>query len=150
MRSGPIIVCPVVSLFEINKILSGYNPVDSVLTSRTSANFIYMESVRMLYLEGKSGKKYRFYSFPSFSRFKKAGGVYVLTNRVRDNQKLTHKVLHVGSTEDLSMLNEMYSGPENRCKEGANCVIVKIEDNSDTRLETFEDLRSRYLESAAN
>lgn len=104
----------------------------------------------MLYLEGKSGKKYRFYSFPQFSRFKKAGGVYVLTNRVRDNQKLTHKVLHIGFTEDLSTLNEMYAEEARCCKEDANCVIVKIEDDLDSRQETFEDLRSKYLESAAN
>ena len=109
-----------------------------------------MESVRILYLEGKSGKKYRFYSFPHFSRFKKAGGIYVLTNRIRDNQKLTHKVLDIGFTEDLSSLNELYSEETRCCEKDANCVIVKIEDDLDSRQETFEDLRSRYLESAAN
>jgi len=109
-----------------------------------------MEPIRMLYLEGKSGKKYRFYSFPHFSRFKKAGGVYVLTNRIRDNQKLTHKVLHIGFTEDLSSLNEMYAEETSSNEKDANCVIVKIDDDLDSRQETFEDLRSRYLESATN
>ena len=109
-----------------------------------------MEPIRMLYLEGKSGKKYRFYSFPQFSRFKKAGGVYVLTNRVRDNRKLMHKVLDIGATEDLSSLNELFA-EKTRCSgKDANCVIVKIEDDKDTRQETFDDLRKKYLESAIN
>jgi hypothetical protein len=109
-----------------------------------------MEPIRMLYLEGESGKKYRFYSFPHFSRFKKAGGVYVLTNRIRDNKKLTHKVLDIGATEDLSTLNEKFAEKADCSDIDANCVIVKIEDDQNTREETFEDLRRKYLDSAAN
>jgi hypothetical protein len=103
-----------------------------------------MEDVKMIYVTGQSGKKYRFYSFKSCGHFKKAGGVYILTNKKQDQQRTVHQVIHIGETEDLSSITKKYTEDELDCRKKANCVCAKMVEDHNERIATFRDIKRKY------
>ena len=65
-----------------------------------------MNCINMIYVEGSSGERYRFYSFKELDRLKKAGGVFMLTKKNRQDAKACYEVIYVGETSDMSLLSK--------------------------------------------
>jgi hypothetical protein len=51
-----------------------------------------MDKVKIIYLTGRTGKKYRFYTFPGPENLKAEGGVFAITKRRQLENKWEHEV----------------------------------------------------------
>ncbi|MFO8129490.1 MAG: hypothetical protein R6T99_06275 [Bacteroidales bacterium] len=108
-----------------------------------------MEDIKMIYLKGHSGKNYRFYSFNSSGHFKKAGGIYMVANLLRDKNKNRYEVLYVGETDDLSMLTDSHVKsvvPEDK---EANCICARLEHDAGMRKATITDIEMTFASNAS-
>ncbi len=104
-----------------------------------------MSEVKIIYLTGRTGKKYRFYTFPGPESLKAEGGIYAITRRAFIDDAWEHEVLKISDTSDLSELKDIMSRAGYDCGKGANCVAARLENNPVKRRRTAEDLWGNYF-----
>ena len=100
-----------------------------------------MASLGKAVLKGGSGKAYRFRVYPLGTKFRKIGGVYVITNRYHNEDVgYRHKTLYVGQTEDFSKPFDQHGKAKEFVQHGANCICVLSDGTEDSRLAKEQDL----------
>lgn len=103
-----------------------------------------MDCINMIYLKGSSGERYRFYSFKDLSNLKKAGGVYLLTKKNKNESKACYEVIYVGETPDMSSLSVEYLSELVPNAVEANCYCIRLEEDDESRSRTYNDLKESY------
>ncbi len=106
-----------------------------------------MTEVKMIYLTGRTGKKYRFYTFPGPEGLKAKGGVYAITKRSKKDKAWEHDVMKIDETHDMSELKTLMRAPDYDCREGANCLAARLENDPIRRRKAAEDLWGNYFPS---
>ena len=106
-----------------------------------------MDKVKIIYLTGRTGKKYRFFTFPGPDRMKVAGGVFAVTKRTLINEVWEHEVMRIDEMENLSELKMLLSRAGYDCSPGANCIAARLENNPIKRKRAAEDLWGNYFPS---
>ena len=104
-----------------------------------------MSEVRIIYLTGKTGKKYRFYTFAGPESLKAEGGVYAITRRILIDKSWEHEVLKIEETQNMAELKDLMAQPGYQCVEGANCIAARLENDPLKRKRTAEDLWGNYF-----
>jgi hypothetical protein len=100
-----------------------------------------MASLGKTVLKGESGKMYRFRVYPLGTKFRKIGGVYLITNRYHnEGMGYRHKMLYVGQTEDFSQPFDQLGKVQEFQEHGANCICVQSDESADSRLSKEQDL----------
>jgi hypothetical protein len=100
-----------------------------------------MASLGKTVLKGDSGKAYQFRIYPLGTRFRKIGGVYLITNRYHNEDRgYRHKTLYVGRTEDFSRPFDKHDKVKEFMQHGANCICVQSDESEDSRLSKEQDL----------
>jgi len=93
---------------------------------------------------GESGRKYSFAIHPLTTMFKEEAGVYFFTRRtIDDTNKVAHKHIFVGETENLA---RQFDRPDNQYvrRYKANCICIHLEEDRKTRLKIESDLVGNY------
>ncbi len=103
----------------------------------------------MIYVEGTSGERYRFYSFKNLNHLKKAGGVFMLTKKNKHEAKACYEVIYVGETSDMSMLSEESLADSIPNAFEANCYCVRLVEDDDLRSQTYNDLKDSFSADCA-
>lgn len=106
-----------------------------------------MTEIRIIYLTGRTGKKYRFYTFPGPESLKAEGGIFAITKRSAINNDWEHEVIEIDMLEDMSELKRKMKMPGYNCHEGANCIAARLEGDPRKRKKTAEDLWGNYFPS---
>lgn len=106
-----------------------------------------MTEVKMFYLTGRTGKKYRFYTFPGPNSLKADGGLYVITKRSLNEEVWEHEVVKIDETSDMSDLKAMMEREGYKCRAGGNCFAARLESNPLKRKRAAEDLWGNYFPS---
>ena len=106
-----------------------------------------MTEVKIIYLTGRTGKKYSFYTFPGPESLKAEGGIYAITRRAFIDDAWEHEVLKIAHTQDLSELKALLAQAGHDCGVGANCVAARLENDELRRKRTAEDLWGNYFPS---
>jgi len=106
-----------------------------------------MDKVKIIYLTGRTGKKYRFYTFPGPDNLKAAGGVFAVTKRKMIKDVWEHEVMRIDETENMSELKKMLNREGYDCSMGANCIAARLENNPLKRKKAAEDLWGNYFPS---
>lgn len=94
--------------------------------------------------QGKSGTRYRFQAWPMDTKFKAAGGIYIVTKRECLDRTFptmaTHRCLAIGQTANFAA--SVLTKPElsKLTKQGANCICVHAVADEVRRLEIEKDL----------
>ena len=107
----------------------------------------HMTEVKIIYLTGRTGKKYRFYTFKGCDSLKPEGGVYAITKRSLIDDVWEHEVMRIDQTENMAELKGLMSKSGYDCSKGANCIAARLEDNSLKRMKAAEDLWGNYFTS---
>lgn len=108
---------------------------------------MHMTEVKIIYLTGKTGKKYRFYTFASPDSLKSKGGVYAITKRSKSDKSWEHEVMEIDQIHDMSELKAILAKPGFNCESGANCIAARMEENPVKRRKAAEDLWGNYFPS---
>ena len=96
-------------------------------------------------LSGKTGKKYEFAAYPRTDTFKALGAIYFMTKRVaKQDGTGTHTWIYVGETGDLSKRPLNHHRKDCFDRHGANCVLLYLEKDPDTRLKIEKDIMEAY------
>ena len=96
-------------------------------------------------LTGQSHKEYIFTVIPLNKKLPDAAGVYVVTTTFQEkNGEVHHTPLQVGSCHDLSKLNNR-TRIQKMINDGTNCLCVKIEEITESRLQIEDDLNKNYF-----
>ncbi len=103
-----------------------------------------MDCINMIYVEGTSGKRYRFYSFKELNNLKKAGGVFMLTKKNKHDSKACYEVIYVGETADMSLLSKESFADSIPNAFEANCYCIRLVDDDDLRTITYNDLKDSF------
>lgn len=101
-----------------------------------------------LSLNGKSGSVYGFDVYTYDTTFNAVRAVYAVTNRHQNNAgTMTHTLIYVGQTGDLSERFDDHH--KARCFErnGANCIGVHRDNDEDSRLSKEADLLEQWSTS---
>ena len=106
-----------------------------------------MNEIKMIYLTGRTGKKYRFYTFAGPDGLKADGGIYAITKRSQIENVWEHEVIQIDVTKDMSGLKAMMSRKGYDCRKGANCIAARLESNPLKRKRAAEDLWGNYFPS---
>jgi len=106
-----------------------------------------MTKVKIIYLTGRTGKKYRFYTFPGPDNLKAEGGVFAVTKRTLINENWEHEVMRIDETDNMSDLKMLLTRSGYNCSEGANCIAARLESNPVKRKKAAEDLWGNYFPS---
>lgn len=106
-----------------------------------------MSDVKIIYLTGKTGKKYRFYTFKSPDFLKALGGLYAITKRKQEDQSWEHEVIRIDQTTDMSEIKELLVQSGYDCRIGENCIAARLEDDPIKRRKATEDLWGNYFPS---
>lgn len=106
-----------------------------------------MTDVKIIYLTGRTGKKYRFYTFPGPESLKAEGGVYAITRRSLINDVWEHEVMRIDATDNMSELKVLLARSGYDCRKGANCLAARLENNPIKRKKAAEDLWGNYFPS---
>jgi len=106
-----------------------------------------MNEVKIIYLTGRTGKKYRFYTFPGPDNLKAEGGVFAVTKRKMIKNVWEHEVMRIDETGNMSELKILLSRAGYDCSVGANCIAARLEDNPIKRKKAAEDLWGNYFPS---
>jgi len=106
-----------------------------------------MTEIKMIYLTGRTGKKYRFYTFPGPDGLKPEGGIYAITKRSQNEDVWEHEVVKIDETTDMSDLKAMMKRAGYDCRAGANCIAARLERNPSKRRRAAEDLWGNYFPS---
>jgi hypothetical protein len=95
--------------------------------------------------KGASGKQYGFKVYALGTRFRKLGGVFVVTSRCNgDNGGHRHVPLYVGQTEDFSQPLDKHRKVDAFVKHGANCVCLLSDASEKSRLAKEQDLIAAF------
>jgi len=104
-----------------------------------------MSSLGSINFTGASGKRYGFSVYAYGQEFRAVGAVYVVTKATRNgNGGLTHTVLYVGETGDLSERFDDHHKAVCFRRNGANRICVRTESSSKSRQVVEEDLIGYY------
>ena len=106
-----------------------------------------MTKVKIIYLTGKTGKKYRFYTFPGPDKLKAEGGVFAITKRAMIEDAWEHEVMRIDQTENMSELKMLMARAGYDCSTGANCIAARLENDPRKRKKAAEDLWGNYFPS---
>lgn len=106
-----------------------------------------MTETKMFYLTGRTGKKYRFYTFPGPGSLKSEGGLYAITRRSQNEEVWEHEVVKIDETQNMSDLKAMMESDSYECRPGGNCFAARLESNPQKRKRAAEDLWSNYFPS---
>ncbi len=106
-----------------------------------------MTEVKMIYLTGRTGKKYRFYTFPGPESLKAKGGVYAITKRSMKDEAWEHKVMKIDETHNMSELKTLMRSAAYDFHKGANCLAARLENDPVRRRKAAEDLLGNYFPS---
>lgn len=106
-----------------------------------------MNDIKIIYLTGRTGKKYRFYTFPDPESLKAEGGIFAITRRSSVESTWEHEVIEIDMLHDMSELKRKMRMPGYNCHPGANCIAARLEDNPLKRKKTAEDLWGNYFPS---
>jgi len=106
-----------------------------------------MNEVKIIYLTGRTGKKYRFFTFPGPDKLKAEGGVYAVTKRSLINDVWEHEVMRIDETDNMSELKMLMKRSGYDCSKGANCVAARLENDTLKRKKAAEDLWGNYFPS---
>lgn len=93
---------------------------------------------------GESGRKYSFAVHPMTTMFKEEAGVFLITRRnIDDMNKVSHKHIFVGETDNLA---KQFDRPDNQFarRYKANCICVHLEEDRKVRLKIESDLVGNY------
>jgi hypothetical protein len=103
------------------------------------------EQTPCIELAGASGRKYTLHIFGGDVQFKPGGGVYVITRAAPgQNGGLTHQILYVGQTGDLSERFDQHHKAESCRRHGANRICAMLAGDEQTRLAIERDLVAQY------
>lgn len=94
---------------------------------------------------GQSGRKYDFYIHPIDQAFKNIAAVYAVTRRYKNNRGgVSHDILYVGETCDLS--TRLATHPKRDCfiRRMANCICTHIDFDEESRLAKKDDLIQQH------
>ena len=104
-----------------------------------------MASLGKVTFTSKTGDRYRFKVFPLQTRFRKIGGVYLITYRGHGAQGgHRHKILYVGKTEDFSLPFEKPDKVDNLVRLGANCICMHSDPSEESRHKTEQALIAAF------
>ena len=106
-----------------------------------------MHKVNIIYLTGRTGKKYRFYTFPGPENLKPKGGVFAITKRSNTDDVWEHEVMRIDETDNMSELKMLMERTGYDCSLGANCIAARLEDDPVKRKKAAEDLWGNYFPS---
>lgn len=106
-----------------------------------------MTEVKIIYLTGRTGKKYRFYTFPDPDGLKAEGGIFAITKRVLKENSYEHELIEIDQLHDLSELKIKMQMPGYNCRKEANCIAARLESDPIKRKRTAEDLWGNYFPS---
>lgn len=106
-----------------------------------------MTDIRIIYLTGRTGKKYRFYTFPGPEGLKAEGGIFAITRRKPVDNTWEHEVIEIDLIADMSELKKLMKMPGYNCHKGANCIAARLETDPLKRKKTAEDLWGNYFPS---
>jgi len=106
-----------------------------------------MTEVKIIYLTGRTGKKYRFYTFPGPEKLKAEGGVFAITKRSLIDDVWEHEVMRIDKIDDMSELKLLLARAGYNCSKGANCVAARLENDPVKRKKAAEDLWGNYFPS---
>lgn len=96
-------------------------------------------------LKGKSGKTFSFYIYDLTTTFKAVGGVYVFTKATTNtDNSITHEIIYVGMTEDLSTRFTNHHKKDCYTKKGANRICVRQVEQQTDREQLEKDLILNY------
>ena len=104
-----------------------------------------MDKVKIIYLTGRTGKKYRFYTFPGPEKLKAEGGVFAITKRSQLKDKWEHEVMRIDETDNMSELKMLLARAGYDCSIGANCIAARLENDPVKRKKAAEDLWGNYF-----
>jgi hypothetical protein len=93
---------------------------------------------------GESGKKYSFVIHPMTTLFKEVAGVYFVTRRHTDEMnKVTHKHIFVGQTDNIA---RQFDGKKDQyyTRFEANCICIHLEEDRKKRVKIESDLVGNY------
>ncbi|MBI5725264.1 MAG: hypothetical protein HZA50_14995 [Planctomycetes bacterium] len=100
-----------------------------------------MNKIGKIKFNGKSGHRYYFNIYPLETVFDEGlSGVYVVTRRKEGNSKsgFVHKRLSLGHSDDLHQ--PIADEDQPFAEQGANCICVYAEKDSDARQKIVDDL----------
>lgn len=106
-----------------------------------------MTDVKIIYLTGRTGKKYRFYTFPGPDSLKADGGIFAITKRSQNDEVWEHEVMRIDETDNMSELKMLLARSGYDCSKGANCVAARLENDPVKRKKAAEDLWGNYFPS---
>ncbi len=106
-----------------------------------------MTEVKIIYLTGKTGKKYRFFTFPAADGLKAEGGVYAITKRSLIKDIWEHEVMRIDQTDNMAELKKLLTRAGYNCRKGFNCIAARLESDPMKRRKTAEDLWGNYFPS---
>ncbi len=106
-----------------------------------------MSEVKVIYLTGKTGKKYRFYTFTSPDSLKAMGGLYAITRRTQEDSSWEHEVIRIDQTPNMSEIKQLLLQSGYDCKIENNCIAARLEDDPVKRRKAAEDLWGNYFPS---
>lgn len=106
-----------------------------------------MTKVKIIYLTGRTGKKYRFYTFPGPDSMKAEGGVFAVTKRSLIEEMWEHEVMRIDETDNLSELKILLTRSGYDCSKGSNCIAARLENDPVKRKKAAEDLWGNYFPS---
>lgn len=104
-----------------------------------------MTDVRIIYLTGRTGRKYRFYTFPGPDNLKAEGGIYAITRRSLINDVWEHEVMRIDQVDNMSELKVLLESAGYGCRKKANCLAARLENNPIKRKKAAEDLLGNYF-----
>ena len=106
-----------------------------------------MTKVKIIYLTGRTGKKYRFYTFPTPDNLKAEGGVFAITKRTLNENKWEHEVVRIDETDNMSELKMLLARAGYDCSKGSSCIAARLENDPLKRKKAAEDLWGNYFPS---
>jgi hypothetical protein len=106
-----------------------------------------MNTIKVIYLTGRTGKKYRFYTFPGPEKMKAAGGVFAITRRSMIDKQWEHEVMRIDHTENMAELKQLLTKIGYDCSKGSNCIAARLEKDPLKRRKATEDLWGNYFPS---
>lgn len=102
------------------------------------------QAASTMIFKGKSGDRYSFQAWPMGTKFKAAGGVYIITRRVFEDRtfatKAGHHPLAIGQTNNLAASFITQSERVRLTERGANCMCVYAVADEARRIEIEKDL----------
>jgi hypothetical protein len=100
-----------------------------------------MSSLGTINLTGKSGTQYAFNIYERSQKFKDVGAIYVMS---KINSALRYSLIYIGETGDLSIRPLNHHRTACFDKNGADKLLIRVENDAKTRLSIETDLIRSY------